>query len=215
MTEGLPAPPWPRPLLLTARFVSWVLHPLFVGVMMMFYITFLQPTLFLAVSPQARVLKFATFVVNNCLFPALVVILSRALGFNSSIHLDSSRERIVPYMASVIFFFWTWNVFRNQPESPELLVSMCLGIFLSACAALVLNSFQKISMHAMGMGGLLGLLWVMAGTRWIPGHWMVAVAVLSTGLVLTARMLVTDHTGRELASGLFVGIAMQLIAAWL
>lgn len=207
--------PTPRVFSITARIVSWVFHPLFVGAMMMYYLAFVHPTLFLAVPEKTRVLRFITYLNNNVVFPSLVVLLMRALGFSRTLHLDDRRERIVPYMASVIFFFWTFHVFRNQPEMPEAVTDMCQGVFLSACCALVLNSFMKVSMHAVGVGGLVGLMWVLLSSGQLHAAWPMGLSVLLAGLVCTSRLMVTDHSMAETVTGLAIGFAMQLTAALL
>lgn len=200
------------PIVAASRLFSWVFHPLFVGAMMMYYLTFVHPTLFLALSERAKALKFITYLNNNVVFPSLVVVLMRGLGFSRSLNLDTAKERIVPYVASTVFFFWTFHVFRNQPETPEVVVDMCQGVFLSSCCALVLNSFMKVSMHAIGMGGLLGLMWVLLSSGLLPAAGPFALSVLLTGIVCSSRLSVTDHTLPELGVGLAIGYAMQLIS---
>lgn len=199
----------------SARILSWVFHPLFVGAMMMYFLAFVHPTMFLAVPEKAKLLRFVTYVNNNVVFPSLVAVLMRALGFSRSLHMEDRRERIVPFMATVIFFFWTYHVFRNQPEMPEASTDMCQGVFLSACCALVLNAFMKVSLHAVGVGGLVGLMWVLMSTGHLHAAWPMAVSVLLAGLVCTSRLLITDHTMAEISVGLIIGFSMQSLAAWL
>ena len=215
MDNKTDSPPSSGVLATTARILSWVFHPLFVGAMMMYYLSFIHPTLFLAVPEKVKVLRFITYVNNNVVFPSLVALLMRALGFSRSVQMDDRRERIVPYMASVIFFFWTFHVFRNQPEMPDAVIDMCQGVFLSACCSLVLNSFMKVSMHAVGVGGLLGLMWVLLSAGQLHAAWPMAFAVFLAGIVCTARLLVTDHTSAEITTGLVLGVSMQLLASWL
>jgi hypothetical protein len=207
--------PSSRLLITGAKIVSFILHPLFVGVMMMFYISYIHPTLFIAVSDKGRFYKFLTFVVNNVMFPVLVVLLLKGLGFTKSIQLNTQKERIIPYVASVIFFFNSYNTFRNQPDSPEILTDMCLGIFLSACIALVQNNFSKISMHGIGIGGMLGLEMVIIFTGQAYAVWPLAMAIFLTGLICTARLIASDHSKEDLLLGLTVGIGTQLFAWWL
>lgn len=204
-----------RPVLLGAKFVSFIFHPLFAGVMMMIYITYLHPTFFIAVSEKGRFYKLLTFLVNNVMFPVLVVFLLRGLGFTKSIFLRDQKERIIPYVSSIIFFFNAYNTFRNQPDSPEILTGMCQGIFLAACLALVLNNFSKISMHAIGMGGMLGLMMVILFSGQAFSVWPMALAVLFTGLVCSARLIASDHTKEDIILGLIIGIFTQLFSWWI
>ena len=198
-----------------SRLLSWIFHPLFIGVIMMAYLSFINPTIFLAVSKKSALLKFITFVNNNVVFPALIVFLLRGLGFSQSIQLRTQKERIIPYIASIIFFFWTWYVFKHQPDSPQVLTDMCQGIFFSSTLALILNNFSKISMHAIGMGGLLGLMTVVILSGHADGLLFPALSILLTGAVLTARLVVTDHSISDIVIGLLLGFAMQLFAWWL
>jgi branched-subunit amino acid transport protein len=215
MTGITVSSPFSKPLITGAKIVSFLLHPLFVGVLMMYYITYLHPTLFIAVSEKGKFYKFLTFVVNNMMFPVLVVLLLKGLGFAKSIQLGTQKERIIPYVASIIFFFNSYNTFRNQPDSPEILTDMCQGIFLAVCLSLVLNNFSKISMHAIGMGGMLGLAMAIIFTGQANTGWPLTAAILLTGLVCTARLIVSDHTKEDLILGLIIGVGTQLFSWWL
>lgn len=197
-----------------ARFVSWIFHPLFTGLMMMYYIVFINPTIFLAASESARLLKFLTFTSNNFVFPVLIVLLLRGLGFSKSIQLDTQKERIVPYMASITFFFWTYYVFKNQSDAPLILTDMCQGIFLASSVALVLNSFLKISMHAIGVGGMLGLMYVVLASGYAESAWPLMASILLTGLVCTSRLIVSNHTSAEIIVGLLTGVGTQMFSYW-
>jgi hypothetical protein len=206
--------PIPAPMRFLAQLVSVVFHPLCTGAWMMLYITYVHPTLFIAVSEQSRLLKTATFVNNNLVFPMLVVLLMRGLGFSSSILLHNRKERIVPYMASIIFFFWTWNVFDHQADVPAVLNNMSQGIFFAACGALVLNTYYKVSMHAIGMGGLVGMMLGIALDGQAYSLIPLGLAVLLAGLVSSARLMVSDHRPFDLLSGFLLGLTAQLIARW-
>jgi hypothetical protein len=215
MTQNDAGIRYPSFLVWVSRAFSLLFHPLFTGIFMMLYITYLNPTIFLAVGEKAKFFKFLTFVNNNLVFPILIVLLMRGLGFSRSIQLETQKERIVPYIACITFFFWTYYVFRNQPDSPMILTDMCQGIFLASCIALVLNSFMKISMHAIGMGGAFGLLCVVLASGNSDGLLPFAVTILLTGIVCTSRLIASDHTPAEILTGLIVGTCTQLFTYWI
>ena len=202
-------PPWPAWLRIPARVVSVVFHPVFIGLWMMFQVTYGDNDLFLGVADRSRLYKFITFSNNNLLFPLLLVGLLRGLGFTRSVSMASARERIVPYIAVITFQFWTWHVFRNQTDTPGVLTAMCLGMFLSTSLALVINNFVRLSMHALGMGGLTGLMLAMAFLGHASDGGGVVLAILLTGVVCTTRMLLGAHDAREVMAGLVVGFVPQ------
>lgn len=212
MTEFSETSTYPAWLIRLASIFSWLFHPLFLGVYMMYYIVFVHPDLFLAVPERVRVFRFITFVVNNLFFPLLIVMLMRWLGFSGSLQMRTPRERIVPYIASITFFFWTWHVFRNQSDSPEVLIDMCQGMFFASSLAIVLNNFSLVSMHAIGFGGLLGLMYVLIDRGLAESAFPMMISILITGLVCSSRLILSRHTPAEIVLGLLTGLATQFVA---
>ena len=212
VSEDVKYPLWMRSL---AKLISFVFHPLFVGVMMAAYLIFVHPLYFVGFSEKEKMLKLLAVINNNVFFPLLVVALLRALGFNKSVLLKTQKERIVPYLASITFFFWTYYVFKNQPETPRVIVYMCRGMFFASSVALVLNNYYKISMHGIGVGGIIGLmaLTLVDGTLYSGIPFMVAILV--AGLVVTARKIVSDHQWFDIITGFLLGFLCQFMALWL
>ena len=206
---------YPAGVKILAKVVSYVFHPLFVGVMMAAYLIFIHPYFFVGFSEKQKMLKLLAVINNNVFFPLIVVVLLRALGFNKSLLLQTQKERIVPYLASITFFFWSYYVFKNQPEVPRVLVNMCRGMFFSAAIALVLNNNYKISMHGIGVGGLMGLMTVMLIDGNLNTGLPYIIALLITGAVMTARKIVSDHQWFDIITGFLLGFCTQLVALWL
>lgn len=212
VSENIEYPRWISAL---AKIISIVFHPLFVGVMMAAYLIFVHPLYFVGFSEKEKMLKLLAVINNNVFFPLLVVALLRALGFNKSLLLKTQKERIVPYLASITFFFWTYYVFKNQPEMPRVIVYMCRGMFFASAVALVLNNYYKISMHGIGVGGMMGLMAVtlVDGTLYSGIPFMVTILV--TALVVTARKIVSDHQWFDILTGFLLGFLCQLVALWI
>ena len=204
----------PKLLLLTARFLSIILHPLFIPAYIGYYLVFVNPYFFVGYGHQEKLWVVLRVINNMVLFPALTVLLLRGLGFIKSIYLKTQRERIIPYVASGIFFFWIYLVFRNDYRIPQVMVSFTFGVFIAASLALIANIYFKVSMHAIGAGGMLGLF--LAIIYNYPEATMgltMSIALLLTGIILTSRLLVSDHSHREIYFGLFLGLACQVVAA--
>jgi len=214
MEENKPITSYSPALKIASTFVSYLFHPLFVGVMMAAYLIFLHPTYFQALDAKSRMMKLLVVINNNVFFPLLVVALMRALGFNKSVLLKTQKERIVPYIASITFFFWTYYVFRNQPEVPRVMVNMCRGMFFATAVALVLNNYFKISMHGIATGGMLGMMVVVLVLGELPSIFHVVAAALITVVVAFARKIVSDHQWFDILAGVALGAATQLLALW-
>lgn len=197
-----------------AKLFSYIFHPLFIPLYVTWYLVFVHHSYFAGFGKEAKTWVMLRIALNMVFFPALTVLLLKGLGFIESIYLKKQRDRIVPYMASGIFFFWIYLVFRNQPEVPGILTSFTFGVFLTSSLALIANIYFKISMHALGCGGVLGLMIVVLNTNPVsPFALPLMIAFLGTGIVCTSRLIVSDHSQKDIYLGLFFGFFCQLIAA--
>ena len=176
------------------------------------YMIYINPVYYNYIDPRDKILSLAT-VFNNFIFPVVVVLLLKGLGFIKSIYLDTAKERIVPYMASIIFFFWTWYVFYNRADAPQPMKDMLQGIFYASIIAMSANVYFKISMHAIAMGGLIGMmLMVLFGGMMLSGLPLV-ISILLTGLVITSRLIASDHEHGDILAGFMTGFFSQVLAA--
>lgn len=196
-----------------AKVFSYVFHPLFIPLYVGYYLIFVNHAYFAGFGEKAKTWVMVRILLNMVFFPLFTVALLKALGFIDSIFLKKQRDRIVPYMASGIFFFWMYLVFRNQPEIPRILTSFTFGVFLASSFALIANVYFKISMHAVGCGGMLGLMIVVLNYNVsAPFTIPFMIAVIITGIVCTSRLIVSDHTQKDIYMGLFWGFISQIIA---
>lgn len=213
MIGDTPATPASNPVLqFFGQLISYVFHPLFITSYVVGFLVFFHPSIFVGIDDHIRVLRFIHVFIFDALFPGFSVFLLWRLQFIASMHLRTPKERILPYIIAMIFYWWTWNVFKNLPEIPPVVIHFSLGAFLALCGAWMCNIYFKISMHAVAMGGALMFFFLLSFNDNYASGLYLSVALLVTGLVCTARLLTGAHTLFELYSGLAVGLLMQWIA---
>lgn len=198
-----------------ALFFSYVFHPLFMplfGALLLFYS---HPAHFASLGGPALKSIGLSVVINTLLFPAFTVLLLKMLGFIPSIYLRSQQDRIIPYVATMIYFFWVFYAFRQRGQVPQPLVTFLLGNFIAVIAAFLSNIFVKISMHTTALGGVLGML--LCSMRTSEGNifGIFVLMLLITGIVATSRLVLGAHRSAEIYWGLAVGLLSQLAAYWL
>jgi hypothetical protein len=191
--------------------VSFIFHPLFIPSYITAFILFVDPYAFAGMTGKAKIFKLVSVVFSTAFLPLFSVALMKQLGFIKSIFLRSQKDRIIPYMTCMIFYFWAWYVSRNLHDSP-LLTAMLLAVFISCIAGMMANIYFKVSMHGLAVGALVILFLWMAFTGAVPLGSYLATAIFITGLVCTARFIVSDHSAFEIYSGLLIGALCQLIA---
>lgn len=203
----------PMPIRMMAHIFSVIFHPLFIPFYVCWFLEFVHPSYFSGFSISGKRTVLLSVTLNAVLFPLITVLLLKALGFIESIFFKSQKDRILLYISSMTFFFWAQYSLREQPYIPRILVAFMFGVFISSAAALIANIYLKISMHAIGMGGLIGICFVIMRQNSMLMTWPLSAAVLIAGLVCTSRMIVSDHTSKEIYSGLLMGFLCQLMGA--
>jgi hypothetical protein len=194
------------------QLISYLFHPLFVTSYVAAFLIFIHPAVFAGFDDRLKMLRFLHVFIFNALFPAFSVFLLWRLKFISSIHLRTEKERILPYIIAMIFYWWTWNVFKNLSDVPPVLVRFSLGAFLALCGAWMCNIYFKISMHTVAIGGALMFFFLFSFTDDYASGLYLSVVVLVTGLVCTARLVAGAHNLFQIYSGLFIGLLAQWIA---
>ena len=174
-----------------AAVFSYIFHPVFIPLYVCGFLLYIHPSAFSGFSDLEKKQTMLIVILNLAFFPLISVLLLRAVGFISSIYLQSQRDRIIPYIAAGIFYFWAYTVFKQQPQYPLIITSFILGIFLASSVALIANIYFKISMHAIGMGGWIGIFLVIFKSNAMLMSWPLAIVVLITGLVCSARLLIS------------------------
>jgi len=197
-----------------AHFFSYVFHPLFIPLYAISFLVFFHPSYFAGFTPYEKYRLLLATALNTIFFPAFAVLLMKGLGFIKSIFLHTQQDRIGPYLANMIFYFnIAWTFFKMEPQLALMLPSFMTGVFLTTVVGLLSNIYFKISMHALGMGGLLGLFLIIMTFNTMLMTWPLCIALLIAGLVCSSRLIVSNHTPKEIYWGLFWGLLCQLAAA--
>lgn len=194
------------------KFISYIFHPLFVPTYFMLLLMRVLPFEFVGISAWQLQLRLFSVFWLTAFFPAFAVFLLWKLKLSESIFLRTQKERIIPYVITMFFYWWMYYLSRNFTDQPLALKFFYFGIFMASAIGLIANNFLKISLHAMGVGGLLTAILLIGFYYPIAILIWVILAILITALVITARMIVSDHTKQELLIGLFIGVLTQVMA---
>lgn len=197
-----------------AKLLSYIFHPLFIPIYVTLVLLWLHPLNSLLLDHKRRVLIAAAVFMSTAFFPAVSIFLLWRLQFVDNIYLRQQKERIIPFIISMFFYFWIYYVSRNLDYFPQSLRMFLMGVFLSSASALFANIYTKISMHGIAMGGLVGyaILQQFTDLHWLPTWTHMAIVI--AGAVCTARLILDEHKPVDVYAGFFTGVLCQ-VAAWL
>lgn len=195
-----------------AHIFSFLFHPLFIPFYLAYFLIYVHPYLFVGFSAEQKIQTLFILGLNVLFFPLLSVLLLKRVGFIESLMLRTQKDRIIPYIACGIFFFWTYTVFKQQPRYPLALTAYLLGLFLASSVALLANIYIKVSMHAIGLGGWIGLFLYLMKSNSMLMTWPIALLLLITGLTCSFRLFLKSHRPIDIYVGLLIGLGCQLVA---
>ena len=190
---------------------SYIFHPLFIPVYVTLFLLLVHPYIFAGLDNWGKLGNLLQIFVNCTFLPLVSVLLLRGLKFIDSVYLKTQRERIIPYMISMIFYFWNWYAFKNNHSANEM-QSLSMAIFNASILGFLANISLKVSMHAIAVGVMSTFLILLAFNDTTNVTVYLSVAFLITGMVCTSRLIVSDHSSKEIYIGILIGILSQLAA---
>jgi hypothetical protein len=125
-------------------------------------------------------------------------------GFIQSYQMETRQERRFPYLITAIFYFLTYNMFR-QMHLPDMYIFSMMGATSLLVIVVIVNLWWKISTHMVGLGGVFGLITGLSLKLGIDMIFIIASIMLVSGIVGYARLKSGSHKPAEIYSGFLTG----------
>jgi len=195
-----------------AQIISYVFHPLLIPTFFFLYLMYLIPFEFAGITDWQLKLKLFSVFWLTTFFPAFSVFLLWKLKLSDSIFLRTRKERIIPYVITMFFYWWMYYLSRNFTDQPLALKYFYFGIFIASAIGLTVNNFLKVSLHTMAISGLLTAVILVGFYYPVNNLVYILMSIIVTASVVSARMVVSDHTKNELIVGFAIGVFTQVAA---
>ncbi len=126
-----------------------------------------------------------------------------------------------------IFYLWLFMNIKDNTSISEVFSFFVLGSTIGLFISFFVNNFSKISLHSVGMGGLLmGIFFIRQyftyghaqfslgglGAYNIHINLILGIVILLCGLVASSRLFLGAHDTRDVSGGFLVGVLSQIIA---
>lgn len=151
---------------------------------------------------------------NTFIAPAIMMFYFKKTGVISSFYVEDAAERRLPYFACVVIYGVATYVFgwKLQPISelaPQISVVLA-SVTLSLALVAMISNFWKISAHATGVGGAIGLLsGLMIRFDESALLFPLLLVILIGGWVMSARLQLNAHTPGQMIAGFFCGLLVS------
>jgi hypothetical protein len=186
-----------------AKIISIIFHPLLMPVYGM-AIIFSAPTLFGYLPANVKKLLILIMLINNVLLPLSFLPFFIHRNIISSWTITERKERNIPLIIiTVLYGITSYLIFRFP--IPVFLKTYVLAAFIMSLIVTVINFWWKISLHAVGAGALISLVFILSLKMLTPLEWYLISTVIIGGLVLSSRLKLNFHSPQQVWIGLFTG----------
>jgi len=186
-----------------AKIISIIFHPLLMPVYGM-AIIFSAPTLFGYLPFNMKKLLILIMLVNNVLLPLSLLPFFIRMNIISSWTITERKERNFPLIITTILYCITsFLIFRFN--IPVFLKTYIFAASLISLIVTVINFWWKISLHSVGAGALISLVFILSLKMLTPLEWYLISTVVIGGLVLSSRLKLNLHSPQQVWIGLFTG----------
>lgn len=146
---------------------------------------------------------------TSFVMPSLIFLILLKLGKIRSFEMHSRNERTLPLFIVALFFYATYYLLKQGPHFALFNIFM-LGATLLVILSMLINYFNKISIHMVAVGGLFGTF---AGFAILFRHdltFLLYLIVLTAGLIGFARLKLKAHSPRQVYTGFLLGVLFML-----
>jgi len=186
----------------------------------------MNPYSFVIQDEKMKFLLIFNVIMLTVFFPLFSIFMMKMLDFIKSYKMEDKSERIAPLVATGVFYLWLFVNLKDNTTIPVALSFFILGSTIGLFMSLLLNSFTKISLHTVGVGGLLaGMFFIKYmfvyetftvntpfGMLSISTTLVLILAIIIAGLVGTSRLLLKAHDEMDVYGGYIVGIFSMIVA---
>ncbi len=196
--------------------IAYIFHPLLFPTYGTLLVLGLNPNMFGYFGEKLHFVWLIIVFALTFIFPAVWMGMMKGLGMIDSLKMETSKERIVPFVAAITFYLWTTWMFKANVHmkipSNTLIFYMMLGACVSISVAFFMNIFTKVSLHTLGAGSLLGLILILVRFSTYDLRVVFVGAIILAGIIGSSRLILKAHSESEVISGYAIGFIGQFLA---
>jgi len=185
-----------------SKALSVILHPLFMPVLGAIIIFQISHLAMLPFESKKAILSLIAII--TVFFPLAIVPILYFQKIITGITISNQRERLIPMFLTSIFYYFGYHILHRY-SAPLFLQQYMLAVFICVLVASLINIKWKISLHMIGIGGLIGLLSALSHLFTMPVNWILMTAILLAGIIGSVRLILNEHNPPQIYTGFIMG----------
>lgn len=154
-----------------------------------------------------KIKLFLLIFAGTFFLPVLFMPILLYAKFIKKMEMKTRRERIYPLLLTLIMFYITYY-FITQLPLPLIFNKYLFAATISVAVSLIVTLFWKISLHLIGVGGLLALAVSMSLKFTADFRFFFIAIILISGIVAFARLFLKSHSSLQIYLGFLTGFLL-------
>ena len=191
------------------KIISVFMHPIFMPLIALRITLLFLPISIVQIHPYIKLINIV-FVLSTIFFPLLIVFFLMMIKKINSLEMSSTKERPLPlFLSSIVMLVGFIIIYPIISLAPVIKIEFLCSIII-VLAACVISTYWKISLHMIGVGGLLGAI---SALHLLYGGLttIIIITMLAAGILGTARLTLNAHNKLQIYAGFILGFFIEFL----
>lgn len=201
-----------KEIIFTAKMLSVVFTPFYlpiIGLLSLFIFSYLS-----LLPWTYKLFLLLMFYLFTVFVPTALIRFYRRYHGWTLIELGSRERRVIPYVISIFSYLVCYYIMAAT-HVPHFMGSILIAALVIQIACAIINLFIKISTHTAAIGGVAGALLAFSVIFSFNPVWWLCIVLLLAGMVGTSRMILRQHSLRQVVLGFLAGVACSFVSVLL
>ena len=192
-----------------SRLISIILHPIFIPIISFYLSIKLVPNLDFTIANYQNYILLI-LVICTVMLPVLCMLFLIKFDIISSLEMKEKHERPIPLLLTGGFLILSLKLTEKLLVFTPVLKKELVGAIIIILLASIISKFWKISLHMLGLGGLIGVL---VSLQYLYGglNSMIIYFMLIAGITAMARIYLKAHNHKQIYAGFIVGFIIECV----
>ena len=192
-----------------SKLISIILHPIFMPILALYLSLRQVPSIGFAITNYQNYI-YLVLIFSTVILPLISILFLIKSGKVSSLEMSNHKERSVPLFRTALWMGLGYYILENILVFSPIIKAELIGAISIILIASIISKYWKISLHLLGIGGLVGVLIALEIIYGNLQH-LIIIFILLSGVLAMARIKEKAHNYPQVYVGFLGGVSVELL----
>jgi len=192
-----------------SKLISIILHPIFMPILALYLSLRQVPSIGFAITNYQNYI-YLVLIFSTVILPLISIFFLIKSGKVSSLEMSNHKERSAPLFWTALWMGLGYYTIENILVFSPIIKAELIGAISIILIASIISKYWKISLHLLGIGGLVGVLIALEIIYGNLQH-LIIIFILLSGVLAMARIKEKAHNYPQVYIGFLGGLSVELL----